>query len=354
MTLEHPAPARSLDELTVAQGSVDVVALGASAGGVEALSAVVASLPSTVDCAVLVVLHVSESGTSVMPEILSRAGPLPAANAIDGEPLLAGRVYVAPPAHHLTIEGGRARVDQGPRENGHRPAIDPLLRTLGDAFGPRAAGVILSGARDDGTAGLYSLKRCGGVALVQDPGTALYPSMPTSAVEHVEVDAILPLDQLGPAIARLAGRRRPAPGAPLAPQRQGGQSGDVENGRSSRFTCPDCGGVLFEYRDGTLQRFRCSVGHAYSFDSLVERQAHQLEAALWAAARTLEDRALLLRRMERDSRDRGHERSAGVFEAKAVAAAEQASAIRAAVEAGAAATPPSPPEEPAAPPEVRR
>lgn len=348
------APARTLGDLRAEPGSVDVVALGASAGGVEALMAVAGVLPADLDCAVLVVLHVSEAGTSVMPEILTRAGALPAANAVDGEPLAKGRIYVARPARHLTVDGTRVCVGQGPRENGHRPAIDPLLRSLGQSFGTRAAGVILSGARDDGTAGLHQLKLRGGVAIAQDPETALYPSMPSSAAAHVRLDAVLALPQIGPAIALLAGRGRDDPGGDLVAENTKGETVGGADGNSSRFTCPDCGGVLFEYRDGTLRRYRCSVGHAYTFDSFVEHQSFQLEAALWAAARTLEDRALLLRRMGRESRGRGHDRSADAFEGKAVKAADQASAIRAAIEAGAADTPSSPREAAGAPPQVRR
>lgn len=324
--------------MTAAPGSIDLIALGASAGGVEALGAVVSTLPADLDAAVLVVLHVSESGTSVMPEILSRAGPLPAASARNGEPLERARIYVAPPGHHLTVDGAHVRVDQRPRENGHRPAVDPLLRTAGQAFGPRAAGVILSGSRDDGTAGLYQLKARGGVALVQDPDSALYPSMPRSALQHVAVDAVLPLEQIGPALTRLAGRRAHDPGGPLMADRHP-RHDVLEHGRASRFTCPDCGGVLNEYRDGTLARFRCSVGHAYSFGTMVEAQSRQLEAALWAAARTLEDRTLLLRRLEADNRELGHARAADAFAHRAEHVADQASAIRAAIERGITAAP---------------
>lgn len=348
MTAEQsaPAPARTIAALTVPPGSIDLIALGASAGGVEALSAVVGTLPADLDAAVLVVLHVSQSGTSVMPQILTRAGPLPASSARDGEQLLPGRIYVAPPGHHLTVDGNCARVDQRPRENGHRPAIDPLLRSAGQAFGERSAGVILSGARDDGTAGLLQLKQRGGIALAQDPESALYPSMPESAIAHVAVDAILPLEAIGPALAHLAGRARHNPGGPLVADPHPHHEPAPEQGVGTRFTCPDCGGVLFEYRDGSLSRFRCSVGHAYSLESFADAQARQLEWALWAASRTLEDRVLMLRRMERDSRANGHDRAADAFAARALTAAEQATAIREAIERGGAESPSELPDAP--------
>jgi two-component system chemotaxis response regulator CheB len=333
MTISPPSEA-----LSDRAGTIDLIVLGASAGGVEALTTVAAMLPGDLDAAVLVVLHVSEAGTSVMPEILSRSGPLPAHSAVDGELLEAGRIYVAPPAHHLTVEGNRARVDQGPRENGHRPAIDPLMRAAGQAFGERAAGVVLSGARDDSTAGLLQLKQRGGVAIAQDPATALYPSMPTNAIAHVPLDAVLPLTEVAGALRLLAGQRRSnaGGGGGLVADAHPHHQIPTQEGSSTRFTCPDCGGVLSEYQNGSLQRYRCSVGHAYSFDSLVEEQSHQLESALWAAVRTLEDRALLLRRMEHDALARGNDRAAGAFEQRAVLAAEQATAIRGVIAAGGA------------------
>lgn len=332
-----PAPARDIAELAALAGRVDVVAIGASAGGVEALATVAATLPADLTAAVLVVLHVSETGTSVMPAILDRAGPLPAASGRDGETIVCGRVYVAPPGHHMTLDGARLQVAKGPRENGHRPAIDPLMRTLARSFGPRAAGVILTGARDDGTAGLRQIEQRAGIAIAQEPATALYPSMPSSAIDHVAVDAILPLIEIGPALTLLAGRG--PVGEQLAPEPEVPTPAPAE-GLASRFTCPECGGVLVEFRDGSLRQFRCSVGHSLSFETLVELQSRQLESALWAAARALEDRALLLRRMERDSRARGHSRSAAVFEGRARIAADQATAIREVIERGSAGAPP--------------
>jgi two-component system, chemotaxis family, protein-glutamate methylesterase/glutaminase len=336
-TVEKPVqePARSVAQLAARDSPVELVAVGASAGGVEALQALVATLPRDFPAALLVVLHVAEAGTSVLPDILDRAGPLPAATALDREPLQAGRVYVAPPGRHLLVADGTLRLSRGPRENGHRPAIDALFRGVADAYGARGAGVVLSGTLDDGTAGLRRIAERGGATLVQDPDTALYPGMPRSAVAHVAVDAILPLPEIGPALrllaGRLAGEDREALTAPHPPVPPPSPSPPV-NGQPSRFTCPDCGGVLLEYRDGSVERHVCSVGHAYSLESLVDGQAHQLEAALWAAVRGLEDRAVLLRRMERHSRDTGRHRAELRFEERAREATEQAAHIRAMLE----------------------
>lgn len=327
-------PARSAAQLPAPDQPVEVVVVGASAGGVEALRALVSALPRAFPAAVLVVLHVAQAGTSVLPDILQRAATLPVATAADGEPLLRGHVYVAPPGCHLLVDGGNARLTHGPRENGHRPAIDPLFRSAGEAFGPRAAGVILSGMLDDGTAGLHELKARGGVAIVQDPDTAMYAGMPRSAAEHVAVDALLPLPEIGPALVRLAGEPNPDQGGDPVPDEPSSHPADPAGGQSTRFTCPDCGGVLFEYDEGSLERFQCSVGHAYSLESLVDGQAQQVEHALWAAVRILEDRAILLRRMVRYSRESGREHAERLFEGRARELAAQAELIRTALEGG--------------------
>jgi two-component system, chemotaxis family, protein-glutamate methylesterase/glutaminase len=326
-------PARSAAELPTPDAPIELVVAGASAGGVEALRALVAALPASFGASLLVVLHISEAGTSVLPEILARAGALPVATALHGEPLQRGRVYVAPPGRHLLVSSGAIHLTHGPRENGHRPAIDPLFRTAAAAYGPRVAGVILSGMLDDGTSGLHHVARQGGIAIVQDPDEAMYKGMPGSAAARVAVDAVLPLSEIAPALVRVAGRATddlkgdPVPNdSPSVPVLR------PHDGKSTRFTCPDCGGVLFEYDDGPVDRFACSVGHAYSLESLVDGQANQLEAALWAAVRVLEDRVVLLRRMERYSREAANDRSAAQFEARASELIARAELIRSAVE----------------------
>jgi len=186
-----PSPEHAL--ASVADG---VVVVGASAGGVEALTTFVRHLPPETPQAICIVLHVSPTGTSAMPEILGRAARLPVHSPVNGEPLLAGHVYVAPPDHHLEIERGRVRLTQAPAEHGHRPAIDATMRTAAEAYDDRVVGVVLSGARDDGTAGLLAIKRHGGAAVVQDPEEARYPSMPSNAIANVSVDAVLALAQM--------------------------------------------------------------------------------------------------------------------------------------------------------------
>ena len=190
----------------------DIVVVGASAGGVEALAELAASLPANLPAAVFVVLHVPATGTSALPDILSRHGPLPASHVKDGELVERARIYVAPPDHHVLLRGGHVRLTRGPRENGHRPAVDSLFRSAAREYATRVIGVVLSGALDDGTAGLLAIKSRGGVAVVQEAGDALYPGMPYNALEHVRVDHVVAVASMGKLLARLAAE--PAGGLP--------------------------------------------------------------------------------------------------------------------------------------------
>jgi two-component system, chemotaxis family, protein-glutamate methylesterase/glutaminase len=314
-----------------------IVVVGASAGGVEALADLAASLPPDLPAAVFVVLHLPATGTSALPEILSRHGPLPAAHVEDGEPIQTGRVYVAPPDHHVLLRTGHVHLARGPRENGHRPAIDPLFRSAAHEYGSRVIGVILSGALDDGTAGLLGIKSRGGVAVVQSPEDALYPGMPGSALEHVQVDHVAAAASMGKLLAELVGD--PAGPRPDPPPTSMRVEVEMEQfsleaiegnhpGRPSGFSCPDCNGVLWQLREGGLERYRCRVGHAWSPEGLLTQQSEALEAALWVALRSLEERAALARRLADPARRRGHSITATRFEEQAAEAQQAARLVR--------------------------
>jgi len=283
----------------------DIVVIGASAGGVEALSAVVERLPPELPAAVFVVLHVLATGTSVLPQILDRASALDAAAAIDGEPLERGRIYVAPPDHHMLLEADCVRLTRGPRENGHRPAVDPLFRSAARTLGRRVIGVVLSGALDDGTAGLKLISQAGGVTLVQDPDDALYPSMPQSAIANDSPARVVPIGEMAAAICdmldeQLEPKDEPMgnPGPPDQPDRS---DDDPTAGVLTPFTCPECGGSLWEHDENGFVRFKCHVGHAYSPEALEAGQGQAVEMALWAALRNLQERAEFYRRLSRRS-----------------------------------------------------
>jgi two-component system chemotaxis response regulator CheB len=308
--------------------SPPVVVIGASAGGVDALSEVVRGLPADFPAPVLVVLHISASSPSMLPQILDRASPLAARAAEDGTPLLPGHIYVGRPDLHLKVEDGVARLSAGPRVNGHRPAVDSLFCSAADTRGAAVTGVVLSGMRDDGTVGLARIKQCGGTAVVQDPEDAQYDSMPRSAIENVAVDAIIPAHEIGPALAQLlAGDGLPGNG-------NGGRgAGGGHPERPLMTVCPDCGGVLTERHEHGVTVFTCHVGHHYSPHSLADLQRSAVENALWTAVRALEDRQALLDRLAAQARERGQERSARSFARQAEVSTQQAGDVRTAIAA---------------------
>jgi two-component system chemotaxis response regulator CheB len=267
----------------------DIIVIGASAGGIEALKALVKGLPPDLPAALFIVQHLAPHATSWLPRILTRAGPWPAAHPCDGEPITCGRIYVAPPDYHLTLASGHVHLSRGPKENGVRPAIDPLFRSAASTYGPRVVGVILTGMLDDGTAGLIAVKVGGGVTVVQDPQDAPFPAMPRSALRYLEVDYCLPLAEVPSVLARLTQR-------PLATG-----EGEIMHSTSDRTTallqeqiaaisCPDCGGTIWRVQEGALTQFCCRVGHRYTLESLLVQHSEALERMLWMALCMLEER----------------------------------------------------------------
>jgi two-component system chemotaxis response regulator CheB len=348
-----------------------VVVVGASSGGVEALCRLVEGLPGDLQAAVLVVLHHSPSSPSVLPRILSRCGPLPAGHAQDGEKLLAGRIYVAPPDQHLLVEAGHARLSRGPRENGVRPAVDPLFRSAAASYAEAAVGVVLSGMLDDGTAGLIELKRRGGLTMAQDPSDSIAPDMPMSAARFASPDHIAAAAVLAGLVAAAVRRLTTAP-APAAPPTErpselsappGGSevlpvtslepepfrdtatsgqdvasgvvpdpaSAPVQAGTVSAFTCPECGGTLWEDEQGDFVRFHCRVGHAYGPESLDAAQLESLEQSLWAAMVALEERGDLCSKLASRFRARDLERPARHYDVQAADALRRAQIVRRAI-----------------------
>lgn len=287
--------------------SRNIIVLGASAGGIEALLAVVRGLPPDLDASIFVVVHLPPYSVSRLPDILTRASSLPADHAQHGERIRPGRIYVAPPNQHMLVRDGEIALSHGPRENHTRPAIDPLFRSAARAYGPRTVGVILSGALYDGAAGLASVKARGGIAIVQDPVEASFPSMPQSALRLVDADFVLPADRIGPEVGRLAAGATDDRGEDtimiddddriqqVIEQDFVAQAGDRRGHEPTMYTCPDCGGVLWQVETGPLGRFRCHVGHAYAPDVLLEQKSEEAEAALWSCVRLLREQATLTR-----------------------------------------------------------
>jgi len=317
----------------------DIVVVGASAGGVEALRAFVAGLPADLPASVLVVLHLPAGGTSALPAILGRSGELPAHTARHGQPMELGHIYVAPPNHHLLVLDGTTALSHGPTENGRRPAINALFRSAAIGAGPAVTGILLSGVLDDGVAGLASIGSRGGLVMVQDPEEALYPSMPRHALDALRVDHVLPVADMGAVLAKVTREDVELDGAP-APSSLMRLENDIARrdpaaqlsrepeqlGRISGFNCPDCDGSLVEVEPGTT--YRCRVGHAWTAEALLEAQGNAWERAMWAAVRTLEEKASLSRRMADRALGRGNSGLAGRYRNIADEAAAAASVLR--------------------------
>lgn len=313
----------------------DIIVIGASAGGVEACKKLVSSLPKDFEGSIFIVIHLPSDGVSVLPQILSHWSAIPAVHPRDGAIIKPGLIYVAPPDHHMLIKPGRIILVAGPEENYARPAVDPLFRSASAAYGRRVVGVVLSGNLDDGTAGLEMIKKRGGTTVVQNPEEAHFPDMPRSAINRVEIDHILPLDQIGGLIATLA---RTEVTQSLNPGKE--ETKDilemsidelqkrVESGASTGLTCPECGGILREKVEGDTADFRCRVGHAFSSGHLESALSHATESALWNAVRVLEEKEQLCHKLaDRMSRLKSMA-SANHFESRGKKASEDARIIR--------------------------
>lgn len=318
----------------------DIIVIGASAGGMEALQDLVRGLPPDLPAALFVVWHIPAHSVGVLPAVLTRAGPLPAHHARDGEPIEPGRIYVAPPDRHLLLEPGRVRLTHGPKENHFRPAIDPLFRSAAIAYGPRVIGVVLSGLLNDGTAGMWVIKDRGGLAVVQEPEAALYPSMPASVLEYVAVDERRPAALLGPVLAELVhtpvDERGGTPVSDdlnlehrIALEDNALELGVTQLGRPSLYTCPECHGVLIQLRGGAPLRFRCHTGHAFTADALLAHAAAGIEAQLWSVLRAMDEHVLLLTQVAHQLQDAGNPVAAERLLAQVQVAHQQTHTIRA-------------------------
>jgi two-component system, chemotaxis family, protein-glutamate methylesterase/glutaminase len=300
MKTEGPRPSRRGGHLP----NRKLVVIGTSAGGIEALKQLVGAISPGFPAPIAVVLHTSPHSPGVLHEILTRSGPLSGVSPRSGERLLPGRIYVAPPDFHLLIEPGVVRLTKGPRENRFRPAIDPLFRSAAQVYGPNAIGVILTGNLGDGTAGLWAIKQLGGVAVVQDPADAMFPSMPENAIRYVQADYVVPLTTIAALLESLVAipaAAEPAAASPeldveirIAKEEDPITAGVIAMGQPSTFACPECHGVLMQMKEAGRLRFRCHTGHAYSAESLLTEISDQIETSLWNTIRSMQEGALLL------------------------------------------------------------
>jgi two-component system chemotaxis response regulator CheB len=287
----------------------NIIVIGASAGGLEAVRTFVYGLPKVIPASIFVVIHTSPDSPGLLASILDRASPVPVFVPRDGATIRDGCVYVAPPDEHLIIEGTQVRLTHGPREHRFRPAVDPLFRSAAEYHGPLVIGIVLSGHMADGAHGLMVIKQRGGVAIVQDPQQAQVPSMPLSALSLVKVDHVLRVEEMASVVMGIVmknnGRRvkRPAKrkGTTEVPSPERPDGDALKTGSMpsppSPLTCPDCGGSLWELKAQGLLRYRCHVGHGFSAESLGEGMNVKLEDTLWSALRAMEELIELRKRM---------------------------------------------------------
>lgn len=325
----------------------DLVLVGASAGGVEALRELVSELPAGFPASVLVVLHVPADGTSALPAILSRVSRLPARHARSNDTLERGTILVAPPDRHMVVHRNGVTVSHGPKENGHRPAVDVLFRSTARAYGSRVISVVLSGALDDGAAGTVAVTLRGGLGMAQDPAEALHASMPRAAIAAAGLDLVMPVKEIASTLVELVQQDAPTPTAPSKLMEMEADMADLDlgalteperPGEPSGWTCPDCHGSLFTIEEGGFARFRCRVGHAWSADSLLAQQSASMESALWVALRTLEEKVTLTLDLARKARARGHPLTSEQFERQAEEAQRSAGVLRALIQSFSSAT----------------
>ncbi|HZZ95023.1 MAG TPA: chemotaxis protein CheB [Usitatibacter sp.] len=319
-----------------------VIGIGASAGGVTALQRLARLLPAGLPAPVLVVQHIGPY-PSVLPQLLTAAGPLPAQHAVGGETPRPGRVYVAPPDRHMIVEDGVLRCVHGPKEHHTRPAIDPLFRSMALAYGPRAIGVILTGWGEDGTPGLQAVSACGGTVLVQDPAEAQQANMPMSALRYVDVDGTFRIAELPQMLTALLSRVPPElaiarPRLALEEEQaifmsQGNPMEHLDKvGAPSAYVCPDCNGGLWEVAASRPRRFRCHTGHAFTLRTLQEAQSGATDMAMWNAMRGLEEKEMLLRDVAQQCLEEGASEEAARMQMLAHAVAGHAAALRELIE----------------------
>ncbi len=299
----------------------DIVVIGASSGGLEAITRLLEALPVGFPAAVFIVLHIPANPPSILHSVLQRKSRLPVFPAVEGARVRHGVITVAVSDHHLMFADGHLRLTRGPRENRSRPAVDATMRSAAIAFGPRCIGVVLTGNLDDGTAGLWAIKDRGGVAIAQSPGEAEYPSMPRNAVQHLEVDHVVHLAGLSTLLQELViedveveARDRGQDAVSIENRIAGGENamkaGVLSLGVPSMNTCPHCHGTLSEVRDAGPLRFRCHTGHVFTPSSLLVDLDRTIDETLWSVLRSIEERQMLLEQLIESAKLRGDNREA--------------------------------------------
>lgn len=322
----------------------NIIVIGASAGGFEAIKQLVADLPPDLDAAIFIVWHMSPDVKGILPQVINQQKTILATNALDNEPIAYNHIYVAPPDRHLVLEKGFVRVTHGPKENRFRPAVDPLFRSAAYFYGTRVIGIVLSGALDDGTAGLWTIKSRGGIAIVQDPEDAEVPSMPANAMQAVEIDYKVQVAKMGSLLVKLIEQpvtqhkdvvmdenKKTELEVRIAAQYNALEHGMLKLGELSPYACPECHGVLSAIKDGDIIRFRCHTGHAYSTATLLASITEKIEDSLWNAIRGVEESIILLNNLGDHYAEKNQPKLAALYFKKVSEAESSANLVRQAV-----------------------
>jgi two-component system, chemotaxis family, protein-glutamate methylesterase/glutaminase len=316
-----------------------IIVIGASAGGFEAFKKIIQNLPADINASIFIVWHMSPDVRGILPQVLNRLNTIVASQAYNNEEIKPNHIYVAPPDHHMLIEEGRVLITHGPKENRFRPAVDPLFRSAAYAYGNRVIGVILSGALDDGTAGLWTVKHYGGIAIVQDPNDAEVPSMPENAMREVKVDYCVGVSELPDLLVRLSKEpltehvdvmkdEQTKKEIQIAAEESALGKGVLNFGDLSPYTCPECHGVLSRLRNDNIVRYRCHTGHAYSADTLMASITEKIEDGLYSAIRGMDESIMLLNQLGDHYAEANQPRLAALYFKKAKEAQERSEPVR--------------------------
>ena len=293
---------------------LQIVVIGTSAGGLQALIQLISQLPPDFPLPILIVQHIAADATgSVLLDEMKKCSKLKCAHAVNGKSITSGKLYIAPSGHHLMVGNDKKiLITKGAHENRSRPAIDPLFRSAAVAFGNKVIGIVLTGYLNDGASGLLAIKRCGGICIVQDPEDAQYPDMPRNALNQVKADYCIPISEMGSILSQLAlrktGKSKPTPKDILIESKIAERVlSDLDSvnalGEQVPFNCPGCGGILWQI-NGSDMRFRCHTGHAYTSETLLAEQSNKIEETMWTALRMFEERKNLLTTMAKNQSGR--------------------------------------------------
>ncbi|HEY0059608.1 MAG TPA: chemotaxis protein CheB [Flavisolibacter sp.] len=319
----------------------DIVVIGASAGGIIALVEFLKCIPEDFDGYIFVVQHLSPFSPSVLPQILGRVSTMKAVHPRDGEVMKKNTIYVAPPDHHLLLENDQISIKKGPKENRFRPSIDALFRSAAYTYGPRVVGIVLSGLLDDGTSGLWSVKRHNGLCVIQDPEEAEFPSMPLNVLEYVDVDYSVPICEMGSLVSKLTAERAPEKTVlseseidllktevNIAAQDNAFDMGVLDKGALTPLTCPECSGAMVQVTEGKIVRYRCHTGHGFTDSALLAGVTKAVEDNMWKCVRGMEEAIMILERTARQYEQQGKEETASLFYRKAKETHDRTRVIR--------------------------